>query len=80
MSLRFISIVLLWLGSYINSNIFQIPKLLNFEDLIQKVNETIYLLHFYISEHLTQIHKALLIYHMAYAVLPGGSGEYNVLM
>ena len=28
-------------------------NLLNFEDLIQKVNETIYLSHFYISDHLT---------------------------
>ena len=41
-------------------------NLLNFEDLIQKVNETIYLSHFYISDHLTQIHKALFIYHMQF--------------
>ena len=40
--------------------------LLNFEDLIQKVNETIYLSHFYISDHLTQIHKALFVYHMQF--------------
>ena len=40
--------------------------MLNFEDLIQKVNETIYLSLFYISNHLTQIHKALFIYHMQF--------------
>ena len=41
-------------------------SLLNFEDLIQKVNETIYLSHFYISYHLTQIHKTLFIFHMQF--------------
>ena len=41
-------------------------KVLNFEDLIQKVNDSIYLSHFYISDHLTQIHKALFIYHMQF--------------
>ena len=40
--------------------------MLNFEDLIQKLNETIYLSHFYISDHLTEIHKALFIYHMQF--------------
>ena len=30
-------------------------------------NETIYLSHFYISDHLTQIHKALFIYHMQFS-------------
>ena len=39
-------------------------NLLNFEDLILKVSETIYLSHFYISNHLTQIQKALFIYHI----------------
>ena len=34
---------------------------LNFEDLIQKVNETICRL---FTDHLTQIHKALFIYHV----------------
>ena len=57
--------------------------LLNFEDLIQKVNETIYSSHFYIPDQLTQIHKsivdiALFIYHMQF--LPESSGEYNVMM
>ena len=41
-------------------------SLLNFEDLIQKVNETICLSHFYISYDLTQIHKALFIFHMQF--------------
>ena len=41
-------------------------KLLNFEGLIEKVNETIYLSHFYISNHLTQIHEALFIYQMQF--------------
>ena len=41
-------------------------NLLNFEDLIQKVNETIYLSDFYISDHLTQIHKTFFIYHMQF--------------
>ena len=41
-------------------------NLLTFEDLIQKVNETIYLYHFYISDHLIQIHKVLFIYHMQF--------------
>ena len=36
---------------------------LNFEDLIQKVNETIYRL---FTDHLTQIHKALFIYHVQF--------------
>ena len=54
-------------------------NVLNFEYLIQKVNETIYLSHFHISDHLTQIHKALFIYHI-YTVLPESSGEYIVLM
>ena len=40
--------------------------LLNFEDSIQKVNETIYLPHFYISDHLTQIRKVLFIYHIQF--------------
>ena len=40
--------------------------MLNFEDLIQKVNETIYLSYFYISDPLTQIRKALFIYHMQF--------------
>ena len=39
-------------------------NLLNFEGLIRKINETIYLSHFCISDHLTQIHKALFIYGM----------------
>ena len=55
-------------------DIVSIYYLLDFEDLIQKVNETIYLSHFYISDHLTQIHKALFIYHI-YVVLPESSGE-----
>ena len=38
-------------------------NLVNFEYLIQKVNETIDLPYFYISDHLTQIHKALFIFH-----------------
>ena len=36
---------------------------LNFDDLIQKVNETIYRL---FTDHLTQIHKALFIYHVQF--------------
>ena len=36
---------------------------LNFEDLIRKVNETIYRL---FTDHLTQIHKALFIYHVQF--------------
>ena len=41
-------------------------SMLTFEDLIQKVNETIYLSHFYTSDHLTQIHKVLFTYHMQF--------------
>ena len=41
-------------------------NLLNFEDLIQKVNETIYLSHFYICDYLTQIHRTLFIYHIQF--------------
>ena len=52
--------------------------MLNFEDLSQKVNETTYLSHFYISHHLTLIHKALV--YIPYAVLPESSRECNVLM
>ena len=42
-------------------------NMLGFEDLIQKVNETIYLSHFYTSDPFTQIHKALFIYHMQFS-------------
>ena len=49
------------------SPLYPMLVMLNFEDLIQKVNETIYLSHFYISDYLTQIHKeALFIYHMQF--------------
>ena len=41
-------------------------NLLNFEDLIEKVNETIYLSHFYICDYLTQIHRTLFIYHIQF--------------
>ena len=40
--------------------------MLNFENLIQKLNETIYLSHFYISDPIAEIHKALFIYHMQF--------------
>ena len=43
-----------------------IHNLFNFEDLIQKVNENIYSSYFYISDHLTQIHKAFFIYYMQF--------------
>ena len=41
-------------------------NLWNFEDLIEKVNETIYLSHFYICDYLTQIHRTLFIYHIQF--------------
>ena len=48
------------------STTFKLLLVLNFENLIQKVNETIYLSHLYISGHLTQIHKVLFIYHVQF--------------
>ena len=59
-------ILLIFWTPLLSKSTFNANILLNFEDLIQKVNDTIYLSHFYISGHLTQIHKALLIYHMQF--------------
>ena len=59
-------ILLIFWTPLLSKSTFNANILLNFEDLIQKVNETIYLSHFYISDHLTQIHKALFIYHMQF--------------
>ena len=48
-------------------NVLDKRYLLDFdEDLIEKVNKAIYLSHFYIFHHLTQIHKALFIYHIQF--------------
>ena len=57
---------LLWETESRIENVLDKRYLLDFEDLIEKVNKAIYVSHFYIFHHLTQIHKALFIYHMQF--------------
>ena len=69
-------ILLIFWTPLLSKSTFNANILLNFEDLIQKVNDTIYLSHFYISGHSNSQSVA----YIPYAVLPESSGEYNVLM